>query len=219
MYAVLYEREFTRARTHTSARTRPLLGLTRISTHMFLFLCEHELTEYVLPVLVDFLGWRQCCSELQCVAVFCTGAWAASSQHELTEYVPPVLVNSLGWREYIHGFIYVFLCKRELTEYVSPVLVNSLGWWVWKQTCLVGLFCGLVGRFADFRALSRFFSNLVHTHIQAPPVTTRTLQHTATHCNTLQHTATHTRSAFYNKDTATRHCNTLHQTATHCNAP
>ena len=43
--------------------------------------------------------------------------------------------------------------------------------------------------------------------------TSRTLQHTATHCNTLQHTATHCNTL---QHTAT-HCTTLQHTATHCN--
>ena len=44
-------------------------------------------------------------------------------------------------------------------------------------------------------------------------VGTRTLRHTATHCNTLQHTATHCNTL---QHTAT-HYSTLQHTATHCN--
>jgi len=44
----------------------------------------------------------------------------------------------------------------------------------------------------------------------------RTLQHSATHCNTLQHTATHC-NTLPPCSAAQEHCNTVQRTATHCN--
>ena len=47
-------------------------------------------------------------------------------------------------------------------------------------------------------------------------VSTRWVEHTATHCNTLKHIATHC-STLHNLHHSAIHCNTLHYTATHCN--